>query len=112
MSVLGKALKWLVTTPEGCTILGAAAFGGGYLIGSYIGERQIKREKEMYETGVQAGMLLHEGGYSIDDIEVIMEQDPGIFGKRRIRTIKKQMFDVKNDEKTAENGENSSSEPA
>lgn len=112
MSVVGKALKWLVTTPEGCTILGAAAFGGGYFLGSYLGERQVKREKNQYENGLQAGMLLAKEGYNLDDVEVILEQDPGVFGHRRIRTIKKKMFETKNYDEVCENTEEISSEPA
>lgn len=88
MGFIKSTIKWLFTTPEGCTILGAAAFGGGYFIGSVIGERQIKRELKMYESGVKAGINLHRDGYNEEDISVIMQKEPGVFGKKYARVIK------------------------
>ena len=87
MGIFKSAANFLFKTPEGNIILGAVAFGGGYLLGEYIEERVIQKEKNAYECGIKCGMHLRDQGYNPNSIEVIIEQDPGLLGKRRIRTI-------------------------
>ena len=103
---MSKITNFLFNTAEGCMILGAVSFATGAVIGVAIEENQVKREKRMFDRGIHAGMALKEEGYSEDDVETVIYQDPGMFGKRHIRVIHKSMF---KSEKTEEPSDNSNS---
>ena len=92
MGIVKNVVKWLFTTPEGCIVLGAASFGGGYLIGSAIAEYENKRLLHAYRTGIDLGIDFGKEGLNKEDISVIMEKEPGLRGKYTARVIRNDVF--------------------
>lgn len=91
---MSKLARFLFGTAEGCMILGATSFAVGAGIGLAIDAAQVKREKKMFDAGIKVGVELNKMGYSTDAIETVVEQEPGIFGKRHIRVVHNNLENV------------------
>lgn len=88
MGIVKKVAKWLFTTPEGCVLLGGVAAGAGYFLGEALAEKQNKREIHAYKTGLDTGISLGNNGVKPEDVSVIIEKDPGVFGNYHTRVVR------------------------
>lgn len=90
MGIFKKVVRFFVSTTEGHMILGAVSFGGGLLLGEYLSNKDIKRDKRIFERGIHVGMDLKSRNVNPDSIEILVEEHigkSGILNTRRLRVI-------------------------
>lgn len=90
MGIFKKVVRFFVSTTEGHMILGAVSFGGGLLLGEYLSNKDLKRDKKIFERGIHVGMDLKSRNVNPDNIEILVEErtgKSGILNKRYLRVI-------------------------
>lgn len=108
MGIFKKVVRFFVSTTEGHMILGAVSFGGGLLLGEYLSNKDLKRDKKIFERGIHVGMDLKSRNVNPDHIEILVEErtgKSGILNKRYLRVIEhnESPYELKNDDVKCEN---------